>query len=123
LIVYIKYFLLMLFMVSVIGYIFAVLKEKLYLKNNIILINKKSITQEHIDEADMKEFVFDGCKVKSGDEIKVVLKGKQKLEGIVIGAKKKERAILMVTHDDKIRKLNIDNIIKFKIVSKYGKFF
>lgn len=122
-IVYIKYILIMFFIISVIGYIFSVLKEKLHLKNNMIVINKKSVTQNHLDEADMKEFVFDGNRVKSGDEVKVTLKGNKRLGGIIIGAAKKDRAIILVTHEDEVKKLNIDNIIKFKIISKYGKFF
>lgn len=113
----------MLFIVSVFGYIFSVMKEKIYLKNNMIVINKKSVTQEHIDEADMKEFIFDGHKVKSGDEIKVTLKGNRKIEGILIGAKRKDRSMFIVTHKDEVKKFAIDNIKKFKIISKYGKFF
>ncbi|WP_077367308.1 hypothetical protein [Anaerosalibacter sp. Marseille-P3206] len=122
-IVYFKYFIIMIFITSVIGYIFTVFREKIYLKNHMIVINKKSVTQEHLNEADLKEFVFDGNRVKSGDEVKVVLRDKKKLEGIIIGAKRKEKAIILVTHADEVKKLKIDNIIKFKIISKYGKFF
>lgn len=113
----------MLFIISIIGYILTVLKEKLHLKNNMIVINKKSVTQNHLNEADMKEFVFDGNKVKSGDEVKVTLKGNKRLGGIIIGAAKKDRAIILVTYEDEVKKLNIDNITKFKIISKYGRFF
>lgn len=121
--IYIKIILIMLLSLSILGYILVVLKEKILLKNNIIVINKKSVTEKHIKDADMKEFVLDGNRVKAGDEVKVSLKGNGSLKGIVIGAKRKDRSILMVTYDDKIKKLNIDNIIKFKIISKYGKFF
>lgn len=113
----------MLFIVSISGYIIVVIKEKVYLKNNMIVINKKSVTQKHIEETDMKEFVFDGHKVKSGDEIKVVLKGNKRIQGILIGAKRQDRTILMVTHKDEVKKFGIDNIKKFKLISKYGKFF
>lgn len=109
--------------VNILGYILVVLREKIYLKNNIIIINKKSVTQKHLEKADMKEFMLDGTRVKSGDEVKVVTVAKEKFEGILIGAIKKERSILMVTHDDEIKKFSIDNILKFKIISKYGKFF
>lgn len=120
---FIENILLILFVVSITGYILSVLKEKIYLKNNMIVINKKSVTQKHIDEADMKEFIFDGHRVKSGDEIKVILKGNKIIHGILIGAKRQERAILMVTHSDEIKKICIDNVKKFRIISKYGKFF
>ena len=109
--------------ISILGYILSVLKEKLYLKNNIIVINKKSVTEKHLKEADMKEFILDGSRVKSGDEIQIVTIGKDKFEGILIGAIKRERSILMVTHDDEIKKFSIDNILKFKVISRYGKFF
>ncbi len=120
---YIKIILFMLFILSVLGYIFVVIKEKIYLKNNIIVINKKSVTPKHIKEADIKEFMLDGNKIKAGDEVKVLLRGNKKLKGIIIGAKRKDRSILMVTHNDEVKKFNIENIIRFKIISKYGKFF
>lgn len=123
LLTYIQKILVMVLIINILGYILVVLKEKIYLKNNIIVINKKSVTQKHLEKADMKEFILDGARVKSGDEVKVVTIAKEKFEGILIGAIKKERSILMVTHDDEIKKFSIDNILKFKIISKYGKFF
>lgn len=113
----------MLLVTSIFGYIFATFKEKIYLKNNIIVIDKKSVTQEHLESADMKEFVLDGLRVKAGDEIKVVTKENKKYNGILIGAKKIEKSIMMITHRDEVKSFNIDNISKFKIISKYGKFF
>ena len=89
----------------------------------MIIIDNKTVTPQHLEKADMKEFVLDGTRVKSGDEIKVVTNAKDKFDGILIGAIKKERAILMVTHNNEIKQLNIDNILKFKVISKYGKFF
>ena len=71
----------------------------------------------------MKEFELNGNRVKAGDEIKVITKTKDKFAGILIGAIRKERAILMVTHKNEIKQLKIDNIIEFKIISKYGQFF
>ena len=112
----------MLFLTSVVGYILSVIREKLCLKNNMIVINKKSVTQEHLNEAEMKEFFFDGNTVKSGDEVKVLLKSNKKLEGIVIGAKRIDGIIILVTHKDEVKKLNVDSIIRFKVISKYGKF-
>lgn len=123
LIIYIQRILFVLLLANILGYILVVLKEKIYLKNNMIVIDKKNVTQNHLEEADMKEFILDGTRVKSGDEIKVVTIAKEKIEGILIGAIKKERAILLVTHNDQIKKFDIDNILKFKVVSKYGKFF
>ena len=120
---YIQQILIFALVISVLGYILSVLKEKLYLKNNIIVINKKSVTEKHLEEADMKEFILDGSRVKSGDEIRIVTRRKDKFDGILIGAIRRERSILMVTHDDEIKKFNIDNILKLKVISRYGKFF
>lgn len=113
----------MLFITSIFGYLFVILKEKLYLKNNIIFIDNKAVTQEHLNEADMKEFILNGLRVKAGDEIKVITKKKEKYNGIVIGAKKRDKSIIMITHKDEIKFFEIDNILKFKIKSKYGRFF
>lgn len=114
---------LLLFITSIIGYIFTILKEKVYLKNNIIIIDRKSVTQEHLDSTDMKEFIIDGLKVKAGDEIRVITKEKKKYTGILLGAKKRDKAIIIVTNSNEIKTFKIDNIQKFKILSKYGRFF
>ena len=108
---------------SVFGYIFAILKEKLYLKNNMIVIDKKVVTQDHLNATDMKEFIIDGIRLKAGDEIKVTTKEKKNYNGILIGAKKKEKKIVIVTHKDEVKQFAVENISKFKIISKYGKFF
>ncbi|WIV10783.1 hypothetical protein [Proteiniborus sp. MB09-C3] len=113
----------MLFMVSIIGYILVVIKEKLYLNDNIIVLGKKSVTQEHIDETDMKIFSIGGVKLKSGDEISVVLLNNNRVNGIVIGAKTKKKELLLVTHQDEVKSFDVEKIRKIKIISKYGSFF
>lgn len=115
--------LVMFLITSILGYIFVVLKEKFYLKNNIILIDNKYVTQEDLDVTDLKEFFLDGTRLKAGDEIKVVTKDKESFIGILIGAVKKENSILLITYKNRVLKFRIDNILQFKIVSKYGKFF
>ena len=120
---YIQKILLFLLAISFAGYILVVLREKFYLKNNLIIIDNKTVTPKHLEKADMKEFVLDGSRAKSGDEIKIVTNAKDKFVGILIGAIKKEKAILMVTHNNEIKQLSIDNILRFKVISKYGKFF
>ncbi len=114
---------LILLVASIFGYIFVILKEKLYLQNNIIYIDKKVVTEKVLEETDIKEFFLDGLRVKAGDEIRVITKEKEKYIGILLGAKKKDRSIIMVTHNDEIKDFQIENITKFKIISKYGKFF
>lgn len=119
----IKSILVMLFLVSIFGYILVVLKEKMYLRNNLIIIDKKSVTQEHLDEVEIKEFRLGRVQVRAGDEVKIVTLGNKKHQGIILGAKRGDNSIVMVTHDDKVKQFNVTKIKKFKIISKYGKFF
>ncbi len=119
---YINIVLIMLLIVSTVGYVFVVLKEKLYLTKNIVLIEKKSVTQNHIKEVDVKEFLIGKTKLKTGDEVKIKLSSSKSFSGIIIGAKRKENSILIVTYKDRIKSLKVNTISKIKIVSKYGKF-
>ncbi len=109
--------------VSILGYVFVVLKEKFYLTNNTIIIENKAVTEEYLDEADIKIFALGGENVKSGDEVRIVMHGNKKVSGVIIGAKKKENLLLLATHDDRVEKLHVNKIKKFKVISKYGKFF
>lgn len=115
-------FVFMLFVVSLIGYILVVIKEKLYLKNNMIVIDNKHVTEEHLNQTDIKEFYLDGRRIKSGDEIKVINSEKKNIIGTLIGAIADEQSIMLITNNNKILKLKIEDIIEFKIISKYGKF-
>ncbi len=115
--------LVMLFLVSIIGYILVVIKEKLHLSDNMIILGKSSVTQEHIDETDMKVFSIGGVRLKSGDEVRVVLSNNNKIDGIVIGAKTRNKELLLVTHKDEVKTCKVEKIKKVKIVSKYGHFF
>ena len=111
-----------LFVVSLFGYILVVIKEKLYLKNNMIVIDNKHVTEEHLKETDLKEFYLDGRRIKAGDEIRVVDKEKKNFYGTLIGAIAKEQSIMLITNKNKILRLKIEDIMEFKVISKYGKF-
>lgn len=111
-----------LFVVSLFGYILVIIKEKLYLKNNMIVIDNKHVTEEHLEETDLKEFYLDGRRIKAGDEIKVINKEKKNFYGTLIGAIAKEQSIMLITNKNKILKLKIEDIMEFKVISKYGKF-
>ena len=54
----------------------------------MIVIENKSVTQKDLDEADIKEFVLNGVKVRFGDEIKIITDCNNKFKGILIGAVK-----------------------------------
>ncbi len=108
---------------GVLGYTLVVFKEKFYLKNNIIYIDNRFISQEEIEDTDMQEFFLDGTKLKAGDELSILTKSKEKFKGILLGAVKKEQSIKIITYANEIIKLKIESINRFKIKSKYGKFF
>ena len=112
-----------LLLISILGYVLVVLKEKLYLKDNIILIEKKSVTQDFLDKADIRVFMLGDEELKSGDEVKLIISNNKQIEGIILGAKMEENEIILVTHKDQVKKLKVDTIRKIKVVSKYGMFF
>lgn len=120
----------MLFLLSLSGYILVVLKEKFLLKNNMIIIDNKYFKIEMLEETDTKDFMFRGKRVKSGDEVKVVLRGKNKKEnkrviykGILLGAKPKEHSIYLLSYKNEVIVCKTEYIKKFKVTSRYGKFF
>lgn len=108
---------------SVFGYILVVIKEKLNLIGNTIIIDKKSVTQDFIDEAEIKIFMLGKEEIRSGDEVKLTISNNSKVTGIVIGAKIEQNEIILVTHYDEVKKLKVDMIKKIKVISKYGRFF
>lgn len=119
----IQILLITMFIVSIFGYALVVIKEKLNLKDNTIIIDKKSVTQDYIDQAEVKIFMLGKKEIRAGDEVKLTTSNNNKISGIIIGAKIEQNEILLVTYEDEVRKLEVDIIKKIKIISKYGKFF
>lgn len=113
--------LILLFIVSVFGYLISILKEKYDLNNNKIVLKSKTITQSFIDEIELKIFKLGNIKLTIGDQIKILLKNNNSIKGIVLGAQKTDNSILILTLEDKIIELEISNIRKLKILSRYGK--
>lgn len=111
-----------LFFLSLFGYVLVIVKEKLYMKKNVIIIENKHLTREDLNEIDMNIFVLKGKRTKAGDEIKIITSEKEKINGTFIGVNHTNKSIHIITFKNKIEKLEIDNILKFKITSKYGKF-
>lgn len=120
---FIQYLLLILLVVSGVGYVLATLREKAYIKNNIIVIDNKNLTAEDLKEIDINEFILKGKRVRSGDELKIITLEREKLNGTLIGGNKSNKSLHMITSNDKIKKLRINKILRLKIISKYGKFF
>ena len=111
------------FLASIFGYIIVVMKEKSHLKGNTIIIDKKSVTQDFIDDAEIKIFMLGNEEIRTGDEVKLITSNNKRLEGIVIGARIEQNELMLVTHKDEVTTLKVDMIKKIKVVSKYGMFF
>jgi len=100
-----------------------ILKEKIYLNNNIIFLDNKDLEQKDIENLDIKHFMLGSTEVMAGDEVKIMLENDGKLVGTVLGADKSNNTIIIITKGSDITKLNIKTIKKLKVISRYGKFF
>lgn len=111
------------FLITIMGYILVVIKEKLYLKNNIIVLDFKHIDQEDLKNIDVKHFMLGSTELMAGDEIKIELDNSLNFKGILLGVVKAENSIAIATRAQGIRNFKISNIKNLKVISKYGKFF
>jgi len=112
-----------LFIISILGYLLVILKEKYYLSHNIIFLDCKGVSQNHLDEVEAKCFTLGDKEIMSGDEMKIYFNNNRSIKGIILGAKLKENRILLVTAKERIESISIKDIQRFKIISKYGKIF
>lgn len=120
---YILKILILLFIVSIIGYLFSVLREKIDLLNNKVMINSKNLSQNLLDDIDLKIFKLGSIRLTIGDEIKINLKNDNSVKGVVLGAKKYNNSLFILTIEDKVLELKIKNIKSLKVISRYGKLF
>lgn len=109
--------------VSICGYLFAVMREKRDLMQHQVVIKSKAVTQKLIDELDLKMFKLGRIKLIVGDEIRVRLKDKHSIRGVVLGAKKTDNALCLVTAQDEIVEVHVKSIEKLTVVTKYGRLF
>ncbi len=120
---YLRMVLIISLIVSVTGYILVVLREKYYLNNNIIVLDNSSVTSEDFEDIDINQMSYKGIRLKTGDEVKIVTRQKVMYQGTLIGGKLKDGILRMVTYSDEIKEIQMDNILKLKLVRAYGKFF
>ncbi|QZY57143.1 hypothetical protein [Crassaminicella profunda] len=121
--IYLRVLLLMLLIVSILGYIFTILKEKYYLWNNTIFIENKVVSQVHMDEIESKHFKIGSIEVMAGDEMKIHFYDHPTVKGIILGAKIQDNSVWVVTAKKQVHSVSVKDIKKIKIVSRYGKFF
>ncbi|MCT4565086.1 MAG: hypothetical protein N4A68_12340 [Maledivibacter sp.] len=112
-----------LFIVSIFGYLLSVLKEKKDLINNEIIFQSDKISQSFLDELDLKIFKLGNLNLSIGDQIKIYLKNNNSIKGTVLGAKTKENILCILTLEDKVIELKVSKIKKLRILSRYGRIF
>jgi len=76
-----------------------------------------------IDDIDFKVFKLGEKKLNIGDEISVRLKNNNRVKGTLIGARKVENALCIVTEDDELLDVHVTRIKKLSIKMKYGRLF
>lgn len=123
---YIDYLLkisIMLFILSIFGYLMSLIKEKLDLLNNRVIFKSNKITQGFLDELDLKIFKLGNINLSIGDQIKIYLKNNNSVKGVVLGAKKEDNILCILTLEDKIMELHVNRIRRLRIISRYGRIF
>lgn len=114
--------LIVLFVASSLGYIAVIIKEKIYLSNNMVVIHNKYVSQDDLDKVDSKFFIIGNLQIMAGDEIKIYKKNLSTVKGLVIGANTRNKTIVVAANDNQLLEIGTNVIKKIKIISKYGKF-
>ncbi|SKC87329.1 LSm family protein [Maledivibacter halophilus] len=120
---YLLHILIVLFIVAIFGYFISILKEKYDLLNNKVTLKSKKITQKFLDELDLKIFKLGRLNLSIGDQIKIYLNNNNSIKGTILGAKKDDNILCILTIEDKIVELKVNKIKKLRILSKYGRIF
>lgn len=119
--VFLFYLVAILLFFTVVTYIMMVLREKTNLKQKMIVIESSAVDRKLISKIGKKEFVLKNKEIRAGDEIKIkALKGS--FYGIFVGADAKEQFLVLVDKYDEIIYIPINELMKIRIISKYGKF-
>ena len=123
---YIDYLLkisIVLFIVSIFGFLISLLKEKNDILNKRVTLNSKIISQKFLDELDLKIFKLGSINLAIGDQIKIYLKNNNFVKGTVLGAKRENNTLCLLTQEDKVLELNVNKIKRLRIISRYGRMF
>ncbi len=112
-----------LLIISISGYIFALLAERDNLHNHSISIKSNTVTQSFLDGLDLKTFKLGKNNMIIGDEVKITTYDSLKIRGTILGAKRVTNQIFLLTSKDEVVELNVQTIKRLVITSKYGRFF
>lgn len=113
----------MLLCVALFGYVLSVLKEKMGLSQDKIYIPSNRLTQMDLDSVELKAFRVGKVNLMIGDQIKVILKDNGRIIGTVLGARKKDNSLCLVTLRDELITLRVPEIKKLKVLARYGRLF
>ncbi len=108
---------------SAFGYLFSIIRERINLRQHKVEIKSRAVTQDLIDTMDFKVFKLGEKKLNIGDEVKVHLKNDNLVKGTLIGARKVENALCIVTEDDELLDVHVPGIKKLRVTLKYGRLF
>lgn len=108
---------------SALGYVLAVLKEKMDLHHDQVHIPSRRVTQRDIDGVELKAFRVGKVKLMIGDQIKVYLKDSRQVRGTVLGARKRDNSLCLVTPQDEVVTLSVAAISRLKVLARYGRLF
>ena len=111
-----------LFTVRILRNVLAVIRKKIALSNNMIVIESDHISNEDLKRAEVKMFMIQGKKIHAGDQIKVITKFKDKIEGMVLGIDTKQEALILAD-EASVMDIQFGKIADVKLISRYGKFF
>ncbi|MDO5708236.1 MAG: hypothetical protein Q4P31_06355 [Andreesenia angusta] len=112
-----------LLVLSILGYIISVLKEKISLIQGTIVLKNIKANQDTINKIDSIEMELKNKLLRTGDEVKLKLFSGKVVKGIVIGFSEEENKTLFMNTKTKLKEVKFKDIRKVKIISKYGKFF
>lgn len=102
--------------------ILDVVKEKMALHNNVVIIDNDNVSNEDLERATVKVFLIQGMKIHAGDRIRVITKFRDKMEGMVLGADTKAESLVLADKHD-VMDIQFKKIKEVKLVSRYGHFF
>lgn len=99
-----------------------VIREKIALSRNTIVIANDHVEPAHLTRADIKHFILRGKQLLAGDTVTIRTTRHERLKGTVLGVDAKEEALLLA-NDSAVHTIQCRKIERVRLISRYGKFF
>lgn len=110
------------FFIAVLGFVVTFMIERYHLMQHKVPIKSKNVSQYYIDSLDYTYFRFGRHRLCIGDEVKIMIKGETFI-GVLLGAKRKEGLLCILTKADEVKEFSVKAISKFKVIHRYGRLF